>query len=77
MQRLSLHRLTRAREASGLTREQAAMAVDRSYHSIVSYETGRVSPPVAVLARLADVYDVKVADLFHDTEATDQAPVAS
>lgn len=63
-QQFSPERLRAARLAAGLSREQAAVGVGRSFQSIQSYEQGRVSPPLEVVGRLAALYEVEVADLF-------------
>ncbi len=57
------HDLIRAaRLAAGLSREEAAAQVGRSYPSIAAYESGLANPPAAVLVRLAAVYRCKVED---------------
>jgi transcriptional regulator with XRE-family HTH domain len=65
---LSPARLRAAREAAGLSRERAAIAVDRSYRSICNYEDGRGVPSARTLIALAEVYGVAVEDLV-DPEA--------
>ena len=65
---LSPARIRAAREAAGLSRERAALAVDRSYHAIVQYESGQTNPSSAILLALAETYGVKVEDL------TEKAP---
>jgi len=75
VQRLSPTKLTDARSAAGLTREQVAVAVGRSFASIAGYERGRILPPADVLARMADLYDVGVGTLF--TMEDDATSVAS
>jgi transcriptional regulator with XRE-family HTH domain len=52
-----------AREQAGKSREEAAVAVGRSYSTMIQYEIGRWNPPPEVLARLAELYGVTVEDL--------------
>ncbi len=63
-------KLRGAREASGLSREEAATSIGRTYPSIQSYENGVNVPPGNVLIALAALYGVTVEDLCrHDTPA--------
>ncbi len=55
--------LKAAREHAGLSREQAALAIGRTWSSLAAYERGVVTPPLAVLDRLAEVYGVRLAAL--------------
>jgi transcriptional regulator with XRE-family HTH domain len=64
---ISPARLRSAREAAGLSRERAAIAVGRSYRSICQYEDSWSRPPIDVLLALAELYDVAVEDLTDDT----------
>jgi transcriptional regulator with XRE-family HTH domain len=64
---ISPARLRAAREAVGLTRESAAIAVNRSYRSICNYEDGRGRPSLRILIALAEVYGVAV-DALVDAE---------
>ena len=57
-------RLTEARRAAGLSREQLAVAIDRGYSAIVNYEQGRTTPPAEYLERIADQLGVEVGELF-------------
>jgi transcriptional regulator with XRE-family HTH domain len=68
VQQFSPRRLREAREAAGIRPEAAALQVDRSYQSVLSYELGRVTPPTPVLAAFAGLYGVTV-DAFFDVEA--------
>jgi transcriptional regulator with XRE-family HTH domain len=68
VQQFSPRRLRDAREAAGVRREAVALLVDRSYEAVSSWELGRATPPTPVLAQLAGIYGVNVADLF-DVEA--------
>lgn len=59
-------RLAQLRRKAGLSREQLAIAVGRSYPSIGFYERGLVVPPVRVLTRLAEVLGASVDDFFEE-----------
>lgn len=59
-------RLAQLRRNAGLSREQLAVAIGRSYPSIGFYERGHVVPPVRVLMRLAEVLDANVEDFFEE-----------
>lgn len=52
------------REQAGLSRSELAVCVDRSYPSILKYESGAVTPPTDVLVRVAEQFDVSLDDLF-------------
>jgi transcriptional regulator with XRE-family HTH domain len=62
--RFSCTRLRDARERRGLSREQAAVDIGRSYASIVAYETGRCVPSVESLARLAGAFSCDPGEFF-------------
>jgi transcriptional regulator with XRE-family HTH domain len=47
-------RLRDSRKAAGLSVEQLAVTINRSAYSILEYERGRVTPPISVLAAIAD-----------------------
>jgi transcriptional regulator with XRE-family HTH domain len=55
--------------ASGLSRERVAVAIDRSWRSIYSYENGSSTPSAGVLVALAELYGVAVDDLLDRDEA--------
>lgn len=77
--RLDHAELKRRRLLAGLKAEAVAIAVDRTKETIVSYELGRVVPPMPVLLTLCDLYGCDPADVFvpvDDTAAHD-AMVAS
>ncbi|MDW8804617.1 helix-turn-helix transcriptional regulator [Streptomyces scabiei] len=57
-------RLRDARTAAGLTVEQLALSVGRSFYSISAYERGRATPPVSMVASLADAVGRCVEDLL-------------
>jgi transcriptional regulator with XRE-family HTH domain len=63
------HTLLRTRrEAAGLTREQVATALTKSFKAIEAYERGANVPPGNVLIALAGLYGVRVEDLCRDDE---------
>ena len=62
-------RLREVRTASGIPVELLALNVGRSAYSIHEYELGRVTPPINVLARIADSLGRPVDDLLTDEEA--------
>lgn len=66
------HRLREARKSAGISPEQLAVNVGRSFYSIREWEQGRVTPSVATLAALADIVGCSVDDLLTE-EAADAA----
>jgi len=62
-------RLRQCRLDAGWSRELLALTVERSYYSVCEYELGRVVPPAAVIARLADALDLSIDALFDDLTA--------
>lgn len=69
MSRLSLRlgpRLQGAREAAGLSREQLAVMIDKSWATVRAYELGNATPPLNVLMRLAVALDVTVSELLDE-----------
>lgn len=62
-------RLREARTASGVSVELLALNVGRSAYSIHEYELGRVTPPITVLAAIADTLGWPVDDLLTEEEA--------
>ncbi|CUR54204.1 hypothetical protein NOCA2140027 [metagenome] len=57
------HNLSCARVRCGLSREQTAVAVGRSWATVRGYELGTTTPPLDVLSALADLYGVSVGSL--------------
>jgi ribosome-binding protein aMBF1 (putative translation factor) len=57
-------RLRRTRRAAGMTPEHLAIAIGRSSYSVRDYEVGRITPPTAIVARLATALGCPVASLF-------------
>lgn len=67
---LSPDRLKAAREAAGLNASQAARSVGVSLGTIRNSEAGIYAPRADALVRMADVYGVRLDDLFvHVPEA--------
>jgi DNA-binding XRE family transcriptional regulator len=56
--------LKRRRLAAGLKAEAVALAIDRTKETVVSYEMGRVVPPLAVLFDLCALYDCELVDVL-------------
>jgi transcriptional regulator with XRE-family HTH domain len=65
-------KLREARERAGLSREQVAIALGKSFHTIQAYEIRPIIPPGNVLVALAGLYGVTVEDLCRD-----QAPAGA
>ncbi len=59
-------RIQDARQAVGLSREQVAVDVGKSWATIRAYELGTATPPLAVLCRIAADLDVTVGDLLDE-----------
>lgn len=57
------------REAAGLTVTELAQRAELTKGTVSKIETGRVSPPIATLTRLADALDVPLADFFIEPSA--------
>lgn len=57
------------REDRGLTREAFAVAIGRSFPSVVAYESGSQVPPTAVVERIATALEVPVGRLFEEGAA--------
>ncbi len=62
------NQLRARREAAGLTREQAATALAKSFKAIEAFERGANVPPGNVLVAMARLYGVAVEDLCRDGE---------
>ena len=63
-----LGRIRRARESAGLTREQLAVAIGKTFDSVSSYEMGRSTPHVATLRAIARACGTTAADLLAGTD---------
>ena len=59
-------RLREARVRAGISKEFAALTIERSWSSISGYERGYTTPPLDVIEALADLYGVRLADLLDD-----------
>ena len=68
MQRFSGTQLRTRRLALGLRAEHLAVAVGRSVESVRGYEAGRIDPPAAIVAALADAVGVTPGELFESDE---------
>jgi transcriptional regulator with XRE-family HTH domain len=62
-------RLRESRHRAGLRATEAAARAGISYPYLRALEAGNKTPSLAVLLRLAEVYDTPVADLFGPLEA--------
>jgi len=49
-----------------MSRQQLAVAIGRSYHTVVSYEHGRATPPLPMLRAVAATLGTSVAYLVGD-----------
>ena len=70
MPSFSALRLRKAREAAGLTREQLAVQVGRSYPMLAQYESGVKQPSLEALTRIASALDRPVGYFFDDEAAS-------
>lgn len=71
--RLSPEAFRAQRIKAGVSREQAAVAVERAYETLVGYESGKIKPPVEIVLTLADLYGCQLSDLI---EAVEPEPAA-
>lgn len=62
-------RLRATRKAAGVSIELLAVTISRSAYSIQEYERGRVTPPIGVLAAIADTVGCTVEDLLEEETA--------
>jgi transcriptional regulator with XRE-family HTH domain len=62
-------RLREARKSAGLSPEQLAVNIGRSFYSVREWELGRVTPSVATLAAIADTVGCTVDDLLTEEAA--------
>ena len=60
----SPQRLRDARKARGLSPEQLATALERSFYTVDAWQRGRATPPTNTLPLLASILGVPLADLF-------------
>jgi transcriptional regulator with XRE-family HTH domain len=69
--RYSAGYLLAAREAAGLSREQAAHRVGKTAGTLAYYESGRIAPTISMLTALANAYGCPVTDLFDPADPDD------
>lgn len=65
-------RLRETRKAAGISIERLAITIGRSAYSIQEYQRGRVTPPITVIAAIADALGRPIDDLL-DEETADAA----
>lgn len=63
-------RFRQLREASGYTRERLAVDINKSFATVIAYETGRAMPPSSVLGHVADALGVSPDDFFEREAVT-------
>lgn len=68
--RFSPPRLTQLRKDAGLSRQDLASAISRSWSSLYGWERGTAVPSAEAVARIADALACSIDDLFEDTGAT-------
>jgi transcriptional regulator with XRE-family HTH domain len=61
-------RIQDARQAAGLSREQVAVDVGKSWATIRAYELGTATPPVYVLVDIAQLVGRSIDDLLRDEQ---------
>ncbi|MFJ1536371.1 helix-turn-helix domain-containing protein [Streptomyces mirabilis] len=61
--------LRETRRAAGVSIEQLAISIGRSAYSIQEYQRGRVTPPIDVIAAMADVLGRPIEALLEDEGA--------
>ncbi|MDW8807743.1 helix-turn-helix transcriptional regulator [Streptomyces scabiei] len=66
-------RLRESRKAAGVSVERLALTIGRSAYSIQEYQRGRVTPPVHVIAAIADTLGCTVDDLLDEEAAANAA----
>lgn len=65
-------RLKALRQKRGLSQEELAARIERSYHTISNIERGRTLPNFTTLERLSEVLGVPVREFFdHQPDASD------
>ncbi|MEU8528508.1 helix-turn-helix transcriptional regulator [Streptomyces sp. NPDC048629] len=62
-------RLRATRKAAGVSIEHLAVTISRSAYSVLEYQRGRVTPPVDVIAAIADTLGCTVEDLLEEETA--------
>ena len=66
--RFSGARCRQKRSDAGVRAETVAIAINRSYYSVLEYERGRVIPSLSTAIGLADFYDCPVDDLLEEAD---------
>ena len=74
--RFSAERLLAARVASGLSREQVALAIRCGAQSVYLWETGRRLPRLESLERIARALEIDPGDLFDPPDAPEPPAAA-
>jgi DNA-binding XRE family transcriptional regulator len=69
----SPHQLRQRRRAAGLSREQVAVAIGRSYWTVAAYEVGRATPPIPVALKLTAMLGCELSDLLDVEEVLTDA----
>ena len=64
------YRIKQARKRAGLTQEQLAKLTNLSRPHIGGIETNRYTPSIATLQLIADILNVKVAELVEDEKSS-------
>jgi transcriptional regulator with XRE-family HTH domain len=67
-------RIRQLREARGLTQQALAERIDLGQFTYSRYETGRRSPPISVLSRVAEALGVPLAALFEEPDESSGEP---
>ncbi len=58
------------RKSFGITQDEIAQLLNMSRTSFSKYENGAANPPLAVLRKLAKLYNVQIEYLIHDDKTT-------
>jgi len=61
--------LRKKREEQGITQDGLGRAVGVSRQTIISLESGRYNPSLALAYRLARYFSCPIEEIFHDEEA--------
>ena len=62
-------RISEYRKAAGMTQEELAKKMDVKRSAVAMWETGKTSPRVGMLCKLADTLGCTVDDLLDNTAA--------
>ncbi len=69
LRRFSPPQITKHREAAGLTRQQFANRIGRSWWTVYGYEVGKYAPTADGLAEIAHALECSIDDLFAEEPA--------